>query len=105
MKIVTLCEEGIKRAVAAKWLLQFRPEHQVIAVGVKRLHADTLQMLYDWADLIILLDARYADGIPPEKLLVWDVGPDVFHGGFDPILIQRLKALSAATDPAIWQRA
>lgn len=102
MKIVTVCEQGLNRAVTAKWLLQFR-NHEVIAAGLKRLSSDTLQMLFDWADLIVLLDGRYVDDIPPEKLLVWDVGPDRFEHHYNPELVAMLRQFGKDTDPSVWK--
>src|SRR5258708_29933733 len=99
MRIVTVCEQGLNRSVTAKWVLQFR-KHEVIAAGVKNLSPETLAMLYGWADRIILLDARFVDGIPADKLLVWDVGPDRFHteGRFHPELVALIREHGRATD-------
>lgn len=81
MKILTLCEQGLNRSVVAKYMLQ-NVGHQVLAAGVLRQDRQTLAMLFAWADLVILMDKRYASRVvdcPKDKLRVWDVGPDRFH--------------------------
>lgn len=106
MKIVTVCEEGINRSVAAKWLIQFRNwqghrEHELISMGLNCLSEESRQMLYDWADRVILLDARFVDvaAIPAEKFVLWDVGPDrYFKGDFHPELIAKLKDFGRTTE-------
>ncbi|HXJ31083.1 MAG TPA: hypothetical protein VNG35_10595 [Gemmatimonadales bacterium] len=109
MRIVTVCEYGLNRSVTAKWLLQFR-DHEVIPAGVKNLSEDTLDMLFDWAELVILLDARYHSvlmdlTVPADKILVWDVGPDRFDHHHNRELIGLLREHAARTDPSIWTRA
>jgi len=106
LKILTLCELGLNRSVTAKWMLQFR-DHQVLAAGTKNLSRDTLKMLYDWADRIILLDKSLeakAD-VPPSKLTVWDVGSDTYPHHFNPDLLARLRKLAAAEPEGFWSRA
>ncbi len=95
MKIVTVCSKGLNRSVTCKWLLQFRG-HEVIAAGTD-LEGDTLQMLYAWADQVILMDkALEAEAdIPGGKLRLWDVGPDRFPAvntnRFNPELLGLLR--------------
>lgn len=99
MKIITVCQQGINRSVTAKWLLQFHPGNEVIAAGLG-LQQNTLKMLYDWADRVILLDAdlQPVAGIPDEKLVVWDVGPDRFEHHFNKELLRLLRAHAEATE-------
>jgi len=94
MKVVTVCEEGLNRSVAARWLLQYAG-HEVIPVGLNRHSAETLQMLYDWADKVIVLDRRLSARVPTEKLIVWDVGPDRYPHHYHPDLVRRLRQFPA----------
>ena len=106
MKILTLCELGLNRSVTAKWMLQFR-DHQVLAAGTQNLSKATLQMLYDWADRVILLDKSLeakAD-VPREKLTVWDVGSDTYPHHFNAELLGKLRKLAAAEPEGFWSRA
>jgi predicted protein tyrosine phosphatase len=90
MKILTVCERGLNRSVTAKYLLQ--DDHEVIAAGLN-LAPDTLRMLYDWADRIVLLDARFSEGIPAGKLVLCDVGPDRYEHHYNRELLLWLRML------------
>jgi predicted protein tyrosine phosphatase len=90
MRILTICEQGLNRSVTCKYLLQ--DSHEVIAAGLN-LTPDTLAMLVDWADRVILLDARFSTGWPPEKLVICNVGPDHFEHHYNPELVQLLRNL------------
>jgi hypothetical protein len=93
VRVLTVCEEGLNRSVAARWLLQYSG-HEVIPVGLNRHTDQTLEMLYAWADRVIVLDRRLAQRVPKDKLVVWDVGPDHYYqpGRFHPDLVRRLRA-------------
>lgn len=91
MRVLTVCERGLNRATTAQWLLQHEPDTEVISAGLHTLSADTLSMLYAWADRIVLLDGRYRDAIPADKLVSWDVGPDRFEHHFNPELVRLLR--------------
>jgi hypothetical protein len=90
MRILTLCERGLNRSVTAKYLLGF--DHEVIAAGLDLAPA-TLDMLYAWAERIVLLDARFAQGIPADKLLLCNVGPDHYPYHYNPELLACLRPL------------
>jgi hypothetical protein len=94
MKLVTVCEEGLNRSVAARWLLQY-VGHEVIPVGLNRHTDETLQMLYAWADRVVVLDRRLSARVPAEKLVVWDVGPDRYPHHYHPELVRRLRRFPA----------
>lgn len=91
MKILTVCERGLNRSTTAQWLLSHEPDTEVISAGVLTLSPETMQMLVDWADKIVLLDGRYREGWPAEKLVVWDVGPDIFEHHLNPDLVRILR--------------
>jgi len=96
MKVLAVCGEGLNRSVCVRMLLQY-VGHEVIPVGLNRHTDETLQMLYDWADRVIVLDRGLAARVPQDKLLVWDVGPDRYSTAraFDPDLVRRLRAFPA----------
>jgi hypothetical protein len=91
MKVLTVCEHGLNRSVAARWLLQHQG-HEAIPVGLECHSADTLDLLYAWADRILLLDARLRSRLPTENLTVWDVGPDRYPHHYHPDLVRQLRA-------------
>jgi predicted protein tyrosine phosphatase len=92
MRILALCERGLNRSTTAQYLLQDEPDTEILSAGLRVLSPQTLRMLFDWADRIILLDARFTQGIPPEKLVVWDVGPDRYEHHFNPELVRLLRS-------------
>ena len=76
------------------WYLRKTFGHETLAAGMVTASRSTRKMLYDWADMIILVVPRYRNRIPPEylgKLKVIDAGGDPFTG-FDPGLIARYQA-------------
>jgi len=96
LRILTVCEEGLNRSVAARWLLQ-HAGHEVIPIGLNRTSTDTLNLLLDWADRVVVLDRRLLEchQLPVEKLLLWDVGPDVYPHHYHPDLVRQLRAFPA----------
>lgn len=97
MKILAVCEEGLNRSVAARWLLQYGG-HEVIPIGLNRHTPETLQMLYDWADKVIVLDRRLSARVPHDaKFVLWDLGSDGYPvlRAFHPDLVRRLRAFPA----------
>jgi hypothetical protein len=68
----------------------------VIAAGVFTFSQETLVMLYDWADKIIVVDAEIEDRVHPEykeKVLVLDMGADPWGPQFNPMFKERAEAL------------
>ena len=95
MKIVVMCKIGNSRSVALAYLLK-KMKHEAIAIGMHSTKRSTRKMLYDWADLIILVisEKKYKHWIPEEyhpKVKVWDVGPDIYFRGYDKGLLQIFK--------------
>jgi hypothetical protein len=87
MKILCMCQQGNSRSVALAYLLK-ENKHESIAIGMLSTSRKTREMLYGWADLIIMVisEKRYRHWIPGEyqhKVKVWDVGHDVFFRDFD----------------------
>jgi hypothetical protein len=78
MKILTLCQRGNNRSVILATLL--KEEHglkDVIPAGVDTLTPETLEMLCDWANHIILTTSEIT--IPDKysgKFIYINVGPD-----------------------------
>jgi cellobiose-specific phosphotransferase system component IIB len=65
MKILTVCEIGTNRSVVTRHMLAF--DHDVIACGVKTNSQETLKMLCDWADVILLAEPIMMYKIPYTK--------------------------------------
>ena len=81
MKILCICERGNSRSPTLGWILKDRMGHDVIAMGIRANSNETKQMLYKWAERIILVDKDFLPEIPQEfheKVKVWDVGKDIY---------------------------
>lgn len=92
MKILVVCARGNSRSVALAWILKDHMNLDAIAMGIRAAADDTKDMLYKWADKIILVAGAFKDEIPEEyrgKLKVWDVGEDRYFRGFEPDLLQQ----------------
>ena len=90
MKILCLCERGNSRSVALAWILKDHMGHNAIASGMRTMDDETKELLYNWADRIILVDKIFESEIPGQykpKLKIWDVGPDRFFRGFEQSLL------------------
>lgn len=90
MRVLCICERGNSRSVALAWILKDHMNQEAIAVGIRTMGQETKDLLFKWADRIILVDKRFEPEIPEEfrqKTKVWDVGPDKFFRGFDQELL------------------
>ena len=93
MKILCMCQKGNSRSVALAWMLK-KMKHDAIAVGFVTTRRSTRKLLYEWADLVIVLAPRYLHWIPDEyssKVKVYDVGTDIWFKGFKKELVLKLQ--------------
>lgn len=99
MNIVTQCQGGHVRSVALKYLLTYKYGHNVLACGWESNNKETREMLYDWADYIIILDKNMEQYVDKKfhfkedgsrKLFCYHVGEDRFGNPFHPELQQML---------------
>src|SRR3990167_998913 len=99
-KVLCICEGGNSRSVALAWLFKKQLDMDAIAVGIRENKEDTLEMLGDWADHVILtdkkLEAKLPESLKNGKLRVWSVGPDIYFQGFAESLMN--KSLSYLED-------
>ena len=65
----------------------------MLSAGLAMNPAPTLQMLCDWADRVICTDCTQGETLNlkvkvavPEKLQLWDIGPDIYKRPFNPEL-------------------
>ena len=104
MKILTVCRGGHVRSVGLKYLLHYGVEerHDVIACGYESNTQETREMLYSWADYIVVMQPHFAEYVPEKfhnsedgarKLFCYDVGEDRFLNPFHPELQGSLKQM------------
>jgi hypothetical protein len=100
MRILAVCEDGINRSVAARWFLQHEG-HEVIPVGLRRTSPNTLALLGDWADCILVLVPELLAElpVPVEKfVIVWNVGnATLYPHQLNPNLVRRIRQLWVET--------
>lgn len=80
-KILCVCQRGNVRSVGTRRRLNKpRGFENVIAIGAENTGKETLQMLCDWADIILVAEPRYADLLPDKSKVSQDftIGPDTF---------------------------
>ena len=91
VKIVTMCRQGLCRSVALADVLKLHFEPvDVIPIGHFGNTKETIMMLSDWADFIIVMEEhyrRYVDDENKHKTLICDVGPDTYGGSKNRKLI------------------
>ena len=88
MKIVTVCRAGQCRSVGAKIALANRG-HDVLAVGWEKNSKETLDMLCEWADKVIVMKDEFVKYIPEkfkDKTILLNVGRDRWNNPFHPEL-------------------
>jgi len=82
VKIVTMCRQGLCRSVALADVLKLHFEPvDVIPIGHFGNTKETRDMLIDWADKVVVMEANYAKYVADRdkhKVLICDVGPDIF---------------------------
>lgn len=93
MKILCVCRRGNSRSAGFATLLRERCKVESLCCGIEAVTDDTWKMLYAWADKVIVMYEPLIAQIPQphDKLLLCDVGHDVYWRGID----DRLKALCA----------
>ncbi|KKL74811.1 hypothetical protein LCGC14_2061190 [marine sediment metagenome] len=99
MKIVCMCHCGVTRSVGFAWYLREHGGHETIPVPWwdHLVTNETLQMLFEWADKIIVAQPELGSRIPGQmrhKMLIWDVGPD--EGRYRNALNEQLQAHAAS---------
>lgn len=98
MKVLNLCSAGIVRSGAFSRRLKERGIDSLQA-GVHRNDPETLAHLFRWADRVVLMDSDYKHELPKSvkpKLVIADVGPDIWGTPDDPDLVARTRVMADA---------
>jgi hypothetical protein len=84
MKVLCVCDAGNVRSHALKIACQ--PDHEALAIGRWFFSGETIDMLSEWADVIIVAEPDIENAIDArfhEKMWCVDLGPDVWGSGLD----------------------
>ena len=102
LKVVTMCQGGHVRSVGLKYLLRYKYGHDVIACGWEGNTEETRDLLFSWADYIVVMQASMVQHVPTKhhqrddqsrKLFCYDVGEDRYGNPFHPELQSALKGM------------
>lgn len=81
MKFLCICDGGNVRSYALAVVLKERYKHEAIAIGRLRASRETIDMLCEWADMVVIMQPHMEESIDPKfkpKLRCVDVGVDRF---------------------------
>ncbi len=92
MKILAVCEQGNNRSVQLAHRLKYWG-HDVLPVGLATTTDETMTMLFNWADYIILCGVSIASTEYAAKIKVFlEPGPDIYKRPFNLELDGLVKA-------------
>ncbi len=80
-KILCVCRGGVSRSNGMASLLKYGAGHDAIAAGFEGNEPETLDMLFQWAEIIIVMREWFKTKIPDRyhnKVRIIDVGEDVY---------------------------
>lgn len=96
MKILCVCDQGNNRSVTFAQILKYIPEFETLSAGLKTNKPETLEMLFEWADKIIVPQEELLALIPNQythKIKFYDIGPDIYPRPFNKELYNKVKEI------------
>lgn len=96
MKVCVMCQGGNSRSVACGYLLKYEYGIDAVACSYERNSAETLKMLFDWSDAIIVMETYMTQHIPDpykDKMYILDVGEDRWCNSLHPDLLAKLRPM------------
>jgi predicted protein tyrosine phosphatase len=94
MKFLCVCAGGNVRSQALAYILHDLKSHEAIPVGHLRVSSETMKMMCEWADYIVIMQAYMLDHIDQayhQKVKCIDVGEDRFGIYIHPELLEMVK--------------
>ena len=91
-----MCAGANVRSVGLKYLLKYKYGHEALACGQDANSVETIDMLCQWADYVVVMSDEYLKFIPEkyhlndrgeQKLFCYEVGPDRYGYAFHPELL------------------
>lgn len=80
LKFLTVCDAGMNRSHTLAIVLK-QAFHEAHAIGRMNCEPETMEMMCNWADVIVLMEPHMKESIAEkwhDKLHVIDTGPDVY---------------------------
>lgn len=90
MKFLCVCDGGNVRSYALAYVLHDLRGQEAIAVGRMRVTQETMDMMCEWADTVVVMQPHMQESIKPifhHKLKCVDVGLDCFGIYIHPELL------------------
>lgn len=94
--ILAVCEHGNNRSVTMAYLLKYVENFETLTAGLSYHTPETLKMLFDWADVIIVPDEKLLALIPEEyksKIKFYNIGEDIYPRPFNKVLLEKARLL------------
>lgn len=91
MKFLTLCEGGAVRSVCLASVLRWEFGQDGVPLSGSKSGQDTVDMLSEWADYIVILWPPAAERILTKhahKIRIFDIGPDVWKNSMHRDLLK-----------------
>lgn len=97
-----MCAGGNVRSVGLRYILKYKYGHEGLACGQDANSPETIEMLCQWADYIIVVMPDYLKFIPEkyhkkengeQKLFCYNVGEDRFGYAFHPELLRNFDKM------------
>lgn len=92
-RIITMCRQGLCRSVGLADVLKLHFEPvDVLPIGYFGNSLETRRMLMEWADHIIVMEAKYMQHVYDDlkhKAHICEVGPDTYGHSHNPQLIDK----------------
>lgn len=93
MRILVVCEYGINRSVTIASQLKFLG-HDTISTGTNMTTRETMDMLSEWADRIIIVEPymnTFIRAKDRDKIRLWDTGPDMYPRPYNKALLEKVR--------------
>lgn len=94
MKFLCVCDGGNVRSQAMAYVLHDLHGHEAIPVGRLRVSKETMNMMCEWSDVIVIMQSHMTSSIDEkfhDKLKCVDVGEDRFGIYVHPELLSMVK--------------
>jgi len=95
VRILCMCEGGNVRSVACAYVLKYKYGQDALAISSRKNNLETHQLLWGWADRIIVMQPEFKNYILPKhhhKVMIYDVGPDQWGNCLHPDLLEIIES-------------
>lgn len=105
MKILCLCRGGSVRSVTLAHVLKYGLGLDALTASLEKNSPETLDMVCNWADGIMVVEAEMRDQVPMKyqpKVRVFPIGPDIWGASLHGDLMQRISSIFQRVEWATW---